>query len=493
MPTFIFKKSLFSVLLLTVLVQFFFHTSIFAQNAIANLEKGTSLEICKDNTIFSIDKLDGSCFKKITVTELNKGNYQNRIWLKVTVTDSNKKFIDFDKTIDSIKVYHENQIFLSGDLVARSKKQLNLSIDINAIQIPVYEKSFYIELISSQKFPLSTNLEILTDSEFNHTYIETRQNTIQFQIFFQGMMWIILLYNLFLFLSSREKVYLAYTIYIFGFSMFSLQNAGLFIDYFASEAPFISLLCRMLALATIAGGFSYFILTFLPAHTITKFWKKYFTILVIFSFAVVPFYFFINYGLNNSFLYNTLSKIAHGVVMLFILVFIVNLARKFWSDTVVKYFLIGAFMLVMSAFLSNILKAIFGNSLGDVYLIMQIGGVLEILIFSLGLGYRMKNLEKENARILENQNKLLEHKVMERTKEISIKQEEILVQNEELQQQQEEIISQRDYIEKQNKQLKHTNTQFTDSVRYAKTIQKAILPSKQRVHNYFEDSFVLID
>ncbi|WP_041263769.1 SpoIIE family protein phosphatase [Bernardetia litoralis] len=202
-------------------------------------------------------------------------------------------------------------------------------------------------------------------------------------------------------------------------------------------------------------------------------------------------YIIINYGLENSYLYDLISKIAHGIVMLFILGFIINLARKYWSNTLVKYFLVGSFMVVGASFLSNILKAIFGDSLGDVYLIMQTGGILEILIFSLGLGYRMRNLEKENAKILENQNKLLEHKVTERTREISLKQEEILVQNEELHQQQEEIISQRDYIEKQNTQLKTTNTQFTDSVRYAKTIQKAILPMKQRVQTHFEDSFVL--
>jgi serine phosphatase RsbU (regulator of sigma subunit) len=465
--------------------------SLFAQNSAANLNGDFSIEICEDNTIFSLDKLDASCFKKIDLLKLNKEKHQDRIWLKITVRDSNKKFIDFDKNIDSVKVYHNKEIFLTGNLVARSEKQLSLSIDMNAIQIPVYNQPFYIEIISSQSYPITTQLEVLTEAKFNHTYVETHQNTVQFQIFFQGMMWIILLYNLFLFLSSKEKVYLAYTIYIFGFSVFSLQNSGLLVDYFASESPYFSLLFRMLALATIAAGFSSFIITFLPKNTISKFWKRFFLALIVFSFVMVIPYIIINYGLGNSYLYNRISKIAHGVVMLFILVFIVNLARKFWSDTLVKYFLVGSFVVVTAAFLSNILKVIFGDSLGDVYLVMQVGGVLEILIFSLGLGYRMKNLEKENARILENQNKLLEYKVTERTKEISIKQEEILVQNEELHQQQEEIISQRDYIEKQNTQLKTTNTQFTDSVRYAKTIQKAILPMKQRVQTHFEDSFVL--
>ena len=495
MPTLSSTKQFLSVSFISFLCNSLFLTSTFAQNEIANVDTGFVVEICTENTTLSINgdvsKLNQNCFEKITLGSLNKKEYQDRIWLKIIVTDLEKKFIDFDKNIDSIKVHHNQKVFLAGSLVAQSEKQLPLSIAISAIRIPVYNQPFYVEIISSQKYPISTSLEVLKDAKFTQTHVKKRQDMVQFQIFFQGMMWIILLYNLFLFLSSKEKVYLAYTIYIFGFSIFSLQNSGLLVDYFASEMPYFSLLFRMCALATIAVGFSSFILTFLPSHTINKFWKRGFHILMVFSVAALIPYIIINYGLGNSYLYNLLSKIAHGVVMLFILVFIVNLARKYWSDTLVKYFLVGSFMVVGASFLSNILKAIFRDSLGDVYLVMQIGGVLEILIFSLGLGYRMKQLEKENARILENQNKLLEQKVDERTKEISMKQEEILVQNEELHQQQEEIISQRDYIEKQNQQLKTTNTQFTDSVRYAKTIQKAILPMKERVQAHFEDSFVL--
>ncbi len=486
----IFAKRLLSVLFIYILCNSFFLHSILAQNTVADLDADFSIEIC-DEKSSDINKLENSCFKKISLFKLNSQRYKDRICLKITVIDSNKKFIDFDKNIDSIKVYANNELFLTGSLVSRSKKQLQLSVDISAIEIPVYNQPFYIELISSQQIPISANLEVLTADKFNQIYVEKRQNAVQFQIFFQGMMWIILFYNLFLFFTSREKVYLAYTIYIFGFSCFSLQNSGLLVDYFAAENPYYSLLFRMGALATIAIGFSAFILTFLPQNTINSFWKRFFYILMVFSFAMLIPYIIINYGFENSFLYSLISKVVHGIVMLFILVFIGYLARKSWSDMLVKYFLAGSFIVVAAASLSNILKAAFGDSLGDVYLIPQIGIILEILLFSLGLGYRMRNLEKENAKILENQNKLLEHRVLERTKEISLKQEEILVQNEELQQQQEEIISQRDYIGKQNTQLKTANTQFTDSVRYAKTIQKAILPMKQRVQTHFEDSFVL--
>ncbi|WP_375562567.1 7TM diverse intracellular signaling domain-containing protein [Bernardetia sp. OM2101] len=490
MPKTFFNKCLLSILFIYVLANSFFSFPVLAQNTTGAKNEGFELQLCKKD-YFSLDKLEESCFEKISLFSLNKNSYPNRIWLKVIVTNTDKKFIDFNKNIDSIKVYHNNKTFLSGSLIARSEKQLPLSIAINAIQIPVYNQPFYVEIISSREYPISTGFEVLNEKNFNRIYVKERRETVDFQLLFQGMLWIILLYNFFLFLSSKEKVYLAYAIYIFGFSLFTSQNAGLLVDYFSSESPQFSLLFRMFGLAITAVGFFSFILTFLPKKVFNKFWTRFFYIGIVFSIGMLIPYIIINYGLENSYIYDKTSKIAHGIILLSNLVFIGYLAKNYWSDVLVRYFLLGSACAMGGAFLSNVLKAVFGDSLGDVYLVAQVGVISEILIFSLGLGLRMKNLEKENARILEDQNKLLEQKVDERTKEISMKQEEILVQNEELHQQQEEIISQRDYIEKQNKQLKTTNTQFTDSVRYAKTIQKAILPMKQRVQNHFEDSFVL--
>ncbi|WP_338768851.1 7TM diverse intracellular signaling domain-containing protein [Bernardetia sp. ABR2-2B] len=311
------------------------------------------------------------------------------------------------------------------------------------------------------------------------------------QTFFQGMLWIILLYNFFLFLSSREKVYLAYVLYIFGFSMFSSQNTGLLIDYILPEYPHTAYFFRVTGLCIIFIAYSWFILTFLPSHTINSFWRKFLKVLMIAQILITLVYIAAVYFLENIPLYSGLSIPISAIVMLFMIIFFIHLATKYWKNTLVKYFLIGSLFVIGGGFISNALRLVKLDFIKDVYTIVQAGGVLEILVFSLGLGYRVKKLEKENAKILENQNQMLEEKVKKRTQEISQKQEEILVQNEELHQQQEEIISQRDYIETQNSQLKQTNTQFTDSVRYAKTIQEAILPFGKRLTSNFEEHFVL--
>ncbi len=488
MPTLISTKRFLSVLFIYLIYNSFFLGSASAQNTVADLDIHFSVEICKDNTISSFEKLSANCFKEISLSELNAEKYKDKIWLKITVLDTAQKFILFDKKIDSIQAYFKDKSFLAGSLIPRADKQVSTSRTINTIRIPVYNEPFYIKLNSSRKLPISTEMKVLSAKNFTEDYVDVRQTDILLHAVFQGMLWIILFYNFFLFVASKERVYLAYSFYILGFSIFNAQNTGFFDDFFIPQYPNFSVLARIIGLAIIFVGNTYFAMLFLPSYTINKYWKKYLLWLCNFEIATLFFYLFFYYQMENEHLYTIVSRITHGLFMLSFIIFVVSLAFKYWSETLIKYFILGSFMVVGGASIFNILQAFEFKNIG---IIVQTGGVLEILIFSLGLGYRMKNLEKENARILENQNKILEQKVIERTREISTKQEEILVQNEELHQQQEEIISQRDYIEIQNKQLKHTNTQFTDSVRYAKTIQKAILPMKLRFQQHFEDSFVL--
>lgn len=123
------------------------------------------------------------------------------------------------------------------------------------------------------------------------------------------------------------------------------------------------------------------------------------------------------------------------------------------------------------------------------------------------------------TRGLKRNKKILQQKINERTHEIQSQKEEIeaqrdelkslndelqiqkaqiIEQNEELRQQKEEILTQRDEIEKKsmilqrvNKIVEAKNKHITDSIKYAKRIQDAILPSEAMIKKYFPNSFVL--
>ncbi len=61
---------------------------------------------------------------------------------------------------------------------------------------------------------------------------------------------------------------------------------------------------------------------------------------------------------------------------------------------------------------------------------------------------------------------------------------------EEIRQQNEEITAQRELLTKTNVELKKTNKLITDSIKYSKRIQEAILPSDKYVQRLFAESFV---
>lgn len=106
-----------------------------------------------------------------------------------------------------------------------------------------------------------------------------------------------------------------------------------------------------------------------------------------------------------------------------------------------------------------------------------------ILGFYLFVRLRLQKLKRDK--------KILEQKVKERTAEIERQKFEILGKNEELHQQNEEILAQRDEIEKQKHIVEEKNKEITDSIRYARRIQSAVLPSSDYIYNTFSDFFIL--
>jgi serine phosphatase RsbU (regulator of sigma subunit) len=277
-------------------------------------------------------------------------------------------------------------------------------------------------------------------------------------------------------------------IYTINFSEFLLENV--FMEY-----PKIFILFRSIPPCIGFIGYAFFAQSFLDTKSWIPRWHKAFNIFkywMIFSIVVIvctlPF-------TENEFFSRQIPALGHLSAQIFLLSFIVKLFIT--KNKLAHYFAIGAMSFALtSIFLGYVVVS------GAIPIIIGLGicflGLAgELITFSLGLGYRIKLAEvekiraqKETAEVLTNQNLTLEKRVTERTYEIEKQNEEILTQNEELHQQQEEIVSQRDYIEEKNKDLSYKNQQVTDSIRYAKTIQEAILPFHERISAAFESHFI---
>jgi len=181
-----------------------------------------------------------------------------------------------------------------------------------------------------------------------------------------------------------------------------------------------------------------------------------------------------------------------------VLIFIVIIATNWRKNILARYFAIGTILynIGFGVFMaqSNLIESFDYPASLDV----QIGILLELICFSLGLGYkaRKNELEKKKAQEqlieqLQANEKLqreytlnLEKQVKERTVELSEANEELRILFEQNQVALEQVQNQKIEIEEKNKNI-------TDSINYALHIQNALLPYSGRLdeeigaENYF--------
>jgi len=136
---------------------------------------------------------------------------------------------------------------------------------------------------------------------------------------------------------------------------------------------------------------------------------------------------------------------------------------------------------------------LFYNNIIDSIVLTPFGVFILVLGQSLVLARIFTKAFTDNEKLmaqLDYQNQHLQELVDERTKEIEQQKQHILQKNEELQMQKEELEVQRDEINKQKNILEEHNKFITDSINYASSIQKAVLPTGENMKKYF-DNFVL--
>lgn len=101
--------------------------------------------------------------------------------------------------------------------------------------------------------------------------------------------------------------------------------------------------------------------------------------------------------------------------------------------------------------------------------------------------YRNFIQKKRANTILARQKQEIEDKNLE----LNMQNEEISAQRDEIESQRDEITAQRDTVTLQKEHIEKIHNELTDSIRYAKRIQDAVLPSKEKAMPVFSEHFVL--
>lgn len=403
-------------------------------------------------------------------------------------------------TVYELKSDGTTEVMQSGRFMPYDEKHVkdrNIRICQFHLKLPAHETvSLYIKLHNPSELPLEFDVQLSTIEKWKATHYDEMFLQRLITGIFLGFLGIMFLYNALTYFLSRDKVYLYYSLYILGPLIYLLAYDGFFTTTFVGNSRVFYLYLRTLSPALSILFYLLFARKFLNLPKLMPTGDRVFKGLIIMEVTVLIYILCaVPLSMKESF-YRSIPGVFH--MLFFIVSFVIYILLLFKRNTLVNYFVFGALFYLVFSFIFGYIVLTKMYPLSTAILFGAIGLGVELVAFSLGLGYRIRlneqeklKAQEETAKILKEQNEVLEVRVKERTFEINKQKEEILTQNEELKQQQEEIISQRDYIENQNKDLIYKNEQITDSIRYAQTIQEAILPFTERIEEAFPNYFII--
>jgi len=417
------------------------------------------------SNVFAHSPTNAVFWFKFTVQNLSEEN----IWFS---TGSICSYVDFYHP-DSLGNYH--LVYQTGSLRPKNTRLMNTKA---SFWFPLSKAkdstitTYYVRI--KQNFPTILSLQIGT----LQTLYEQKSITEQVTAAFFGAILIMVLYNLFLFFSIKDRIYLLYVAYLMSEGIASSYDYSIFEMFWSGEIIF---------------------------------WHKYFMSLV-FTSLIFMVWFSIDY-LNLRKNAKTIVVILIGILSLFFIAVVLNILGIFssaltfnisqlfiqiiyllcWGVAVyllvfkkmktALFYVLGWFFFVSAmVFVVLSINDIIPHNFSPQYM-MYIGITGEIWFFSLALGTRFNLMKKEkeitqaeNLKLVQEQNVMLEQRVEERTQEVEEQKEELLLNNEKLQQ--------------QEGQIRQLYNDLSDSIHYAQRIQQAILPTEEKFKKLLSESFV---
>jgi serine phosphatase RsbU (regulator of sigma subunit) len=278
---------------------------------------------------------------------------------------------------------------------------------------------------------------------------------------FMGIMLVMMLYNLFLYITNHDRVYIWYVLYVFTSTLFISFTTGyvsIFPDLIRRNFVFNHVL-----IPALFGTFGFFFaIRFLHTKKYAPRLHKLIYALMTLVFATVVIDFF------NHHLATLLIQLQGILLTILCLLLGITVYRAGYAPA--RYYLLGfgCYMLSLSVYiLVGILKL--DTTHISPSMILMTGSALETIILSFAIGDKLnlavrEKMEavNENEKLVREQNAVLEKKVLERTQEIHL---------------------QKEIIEEKNKDI-------LDSIHYAKRIQGALLASEQVMKEHLRDYFV---
>lgn len=433
------KKYIFPVLILLLTFSSLLHAYarvtpdiVFADNT-ANEKSLEALYIYVDsshsktlNEVIQIDK-----FERLNTEVPNMGVSDVAVWVRLVVRNDsryNNLILQVENPLlDKVTFYHSmddgsyyvKEISKDEPFDKRGYSSQNYRLEINT---PIGKTALvYLRVESKTQLLIPVNIgdpATIADANLNRDMLSG--------IYF-GIMIVMLLYNLFVYLSTKDKSYLYYILYIISVALVQLNITGLGFKYlwpdqYAFEKFSVYIFPSLTAFASIG-----FIREFLQTKRFVPRLDKGFWVIVLLYFITL-----LNAVFGDKYLsYNLLNvnALILSLYMISIAAFI-HLRHKYRPAL---FFLVAWTVFLMSIIVFVVKD--FGLLPYNLFTvsIIQIGSAFVVVLLSIALADAINILRKEkeesqmqaltaleeNARIISEQNVILETKVNERTVELS--------------------------------------------------------------------------
>jgi signal transduction histidine kinase len=354
---------------------------------------------------------------KLIGNTINKTNTSDAAWVKVVV--HNKQLINTSYLVISNPILDEVTIYYS----VKDSQTVRETTPINA---RFFNDQNYIFLTKSDTIYLkvTTRDQLLFNVNVSKLERITESNTTRDNIvfFYVGIMLVMFLYNLFLFLTTRDMSYLFYISYILFVALTQLTFHGFLNRYLPENLNYLK--TNAIYLFGALSGLT--TLIFLSNFIDTKknvpklHWIIRFLITIDIITIVLTF-------INKQQLSYTLINLNAGIGSFIVLIIAGIVALK--NNRSAKFFLI-AWSLFLTSVIIFVLKdfGVVPNNLITTYILL-FGSSIEVTLLSLALADKINilkrekelaqaealNSARENERITIEQNLILEQKVVERT------------------------------------------------------------------------------
>jgi serine phosphatase RsbU (regulator of sigma subunit) len=424
------------------------------------------------------DVLQKDFYQKMQITnwrydKLYKPN--TYYWYKTTITNQNKTG-DIEFTYEpsnggrqEFRILHNGKITTkySGEEIPASKR--DLSIHPRAISFQIAYKDTITIVCRAERYIMLTSSKDIWIGKLE-PYREAYISQTVANVFFQGALWIMFCYNLLFFFIIRDRAYLYYSLYI-GCMAWFFANHYLPNYIPESEFPELRMVTRLIVLIP-TFFYVLFVARFLNFKQESPYLYRLFNYWKVLRLSVVPFLAFFIPIISEE-----IGNVALEVLVItdMLVSFAVLLSNYQKRKGLTTYMILGLLALALPVFIGFTVRYTgYEQYWFQDMIAVGVGIALEIILFSLGLGYRSNLTEKEktqaqqqlivqleeNERLIKEQNVVLEQKVTERT--LELKQS-----NEELNSTLETVAKQRDDI--------------IASINYARRIQTALLPAKATI------------